>query len=504
MKKFSYLSFLLLANALMAISVSSTEVQTKSDTEPETTIDISKIGKIDDETQLYDKTTNMGEIALNGITKKPKSITNEKAITACPVRKIYSGDKKALLNDNYFIVAKVNSDIVTNIDIMNAIRFIFFSSGKPFDKTKASLMIRSILLTEIYGKLQEQVAQRNQMKISDADVNKRIKEIAQRNGMTVEELADHFERLGISMPVFKTSIASKMLFSCIVEAMKNDIDVSQKEINEEKKQLIEANKNTRYKLYEIHLSIDDIKHKPETINTAKTIISLIDEGFNFPVLAESISQGNYKLQTGDLGWVSEKNMERSIKDAVVKLKVGQHTNIIETSSGIKIIFLEDKADSNKMGYSEAVYKYMKTSLQYKGGIMTSKDIQKVDNIIEELKSAKTPENFRKICVKYNLNIEDNEEKITNPFMLEVIESSKLAAQTMQSFDKDDYVDIYFTESKTIPDANEPTNQEIEYAIISRKVAKLFQRNFKQAENVAFVEIDENNLKKLIQTNKGAQ
>lgn len=488
--------FILLINFLVVNSSFSKSKEGLPESPQVPSIDVSKIGKIDDELQCYVKRANQEQTLLGVLEKMRPTCNGHQKFQSCPVKKVYLGNRKDFLKDDYFIIAKVNSDIITNTDIMNSIRFIFFSSGKPFDKQNAALMIKSILAREIYNKLQEQVAKRNGMRISEFDVNKRVEDIAKTNGISIKELEERFEQLGISMPVFKANIASRMLFSSIVEAMKNDVEITKNEIDEEKKQTIEANKNTRYKLYEIHLRIQDSKHKDDVIKNAKMIIKLVDEGFSFPVLAESISQGNYKLQVGDLGWVSEQNMEKSIKNAVKTLKKGKHTGIVETNSGLKIIFLEDKAEPNKVGSSEAIYKYMKTSLQYKGGIITSKDTQKIDKTIETMKTAKNPENFKKVCKKYNLEIEEKEENITNPFMIEVIESSISGANTMQSLESDDYVDIYYTENKTIPDAAIPTDQEIEYTIISKKVAKLFQRNFKQAENVAFIEINDNYINRL--------
>lgn len=452
-------------------------------------VDISKIGKISDEFQTYDDNKSIIDILNNQIKTRTQ-------FDGSKISKVYSGDTKTFSHDQYFIVAKVNSDIITNIDIMNSIRFIFFSSGKLFDEKNASLMIPSVLTREISNKVQEQVAEKNHMRIPDSIVNKRVREIAERNGMTVQELEQKFQELGISMPVFKTNIASRMLFSTIVEAIKNDVVVTPNENKEERRQIIESNKSTRYKLYEIHLMIQDAKHKAEVMKNAQMIIKLIDEGFNFPVLAESVSQGNYKLQVGDLGWVSERNMEESVKSAVVKLKIGQHTNIIETNSGIKIIYLEDKAAPNKVGSSEGVYKYMKVSMKYRGEGVSSDDARKVEKAIDDLKAAKNPNEFKKVCQKYNLGIEEKEETLTNPFMAEILESAEVQASTVQSFENEDYVDVYRTVGKTIPDITPPTDEEIDYAIIAKKGAKLFQRNIKQAESSAFIECNADNIKRL--------
>ncbi|MDR2074939.1 MAG: peptidylprolyl isomerase [Holosporales bacterium] len=453
-----------------------------------TDIDISKVGKTVDEYKFYSEKDDEND-------DRKLKIFSTKTDHKLKVRSVYTGNTHQS-NMRIFIVAKVNKDVITSKDIMNTICFIFFSSGKSFSNKEAKLMVQSVLAKEIDGKLQEQVAARNKMKISEKDIDEQIKGIASRNNLTEEELEKRFKDLGINMQVFRKNIASKMLFSFIIKAMKNDVHISPDEILKEKKKSLEKNKSTRYHLYEIHLRVTDQKSKDTALKNAEILLKLLNDGFNFQVLAESISQGRYPLQIGDLGWVSEKDMEKSVLQAVQKLRPGEFSGIIESNSGIKIVYLEDRATPNKKGSKEAVYKYIKVTARHQGGIMTSKDSEKVVHAVEELKAAKTPDAFKEVCKKYKLEFEEKEESVDNPLLIMVLDSSMKGANTAESMEGGDFVDVFYTISKKIPDSEEASTEEVEHDLMFKFVMKNFQRSFKQTQNVAFVKIFEDRVKEL--------
>ncbi len=453
-------------------------------------VDVNKIGKVDDESVVYQNGRDGHQEIFAAISKKPKSgpakIKEKSAVSR--------GD---VTDSEFFVVAKVNDDAITNVDILNAIRVIFVLSGKQFNPNNARLMVRSILQREIDGRLQSQVAARNKMSISPHEVSAKISEIAERNGMSVKELGQKFESMGINMSIFRKSIESRMLFSAIVEAMKNDIKLTPQEIAEEKKRIMDSTKQKRYHLFEIHLRVPDKNSKPALMRDAQVLLNLLKDGFSFQVLAESISQGNYKLQVGDLDWVTPQNMEAPVWEVVQKLQPGEFSGIIETKSGIKIVFLDDIAEPNKKGNNDAIYKYMRVNLQYKGGLMTSSDVAKADTIIFELKSAKCAGDFKKTCEKYNLAVEEKEENPATPYLVSFLEAAQTQAVTVQSPDDENFVGVYYTVAKDVPSVDDVSDNELKHTIISKQVAKIFQRNFKQAENVAFIKIDKDKLDKLV-------
>ncbi|MDR1488370.1 MAG: peptidylprolyl isomerase [Holosporales bacterium] len=451
-------------------------------------LDVAKIGKVDNESKFYNDKKPLEAISAIKKSNKKNCIDD--------IDNVYIG-AKVNGSQEFYVIATVNSDIITNVDIVNMARFIAFSSGKVFNNSDLKLMADGILAKAIDIKLQEQVSKKNNMEISKKQLEKRIQDIADRNGISVEELGKKFEHLGINMDIFKKDLFSRMLFFSIVETMKNSIRITKREVEEIKKQEKENLNYTRYHVYEIYFRVSNKKSKEKVRQNAEAVYELLQNGFNFQVMAEAISQGNYRFQTGDLGPIVEKNLDKTIKSAVLSLKPGEFSGIIDTNTGFKIVYLEDKAEPHKKGSTEAKYKYLKCSIQHQGGIMTSSDSEAVYATIEKLKTAKNADSFKAICKKDNVTVEEKDEMPETPFVANILKSSMGKANTAHSMNGENYVDVYFTVSKEIPNAEIPDENELKNMLISKKAAKDFARNFKKAQYISFIKIDQKKLEHLV-------
>ncbi len=81
------------------------------------------------------------------------------------------------------------------------------------------------------------------------------------------------------------------------------------------------------------ISVILVKAKTE----AQEILQKLDAGTDFAELARQYSIVPGKEKGGDLGYFAPGDMMEELDDVAVKLKVGQHSGIIETSEGYFII-----------------------------------------------------------------------------------------------------------------------------------------------------------------------
>lgn len=436
---------------------------------------------------------------------KSKSPNKMKAIDALSVKDRASQIKKNNHQKNrsieqnhnkYIGVAVVNDDVITNVDIINMIKFIFFSSGKPYDKNYARMMFHPILNKAIYGRIYQQVANANGFKINDKEVDDRIEEIAKMNNMSVKDMEEHFKSYGMNIQIFRKNLKDNMLFSSIAQMMKDDISVSKSDIEIEKQKEINDMKHTRYHILEIHLKIDEHNDDKKVKENAESIHKLLHDGFDFAILAQSISQGNYNENNGDLGWIIEDDIEKSILPYVKKLQPGEFSPVIKTLSGYKIIFLLDKANPNQSGIMETTYKCSKVSIQYKSPLMSENELAKINGVIEDLLKQKNYGEFKKICDKNNIKIETIEQKAPNKDAQQFFESSLNKAVPMQSPIDEDYVDIYYTVEKNTPEMKVSSDKDIHEKILNKKASKMFAKNFKQRYVFSEIKIYDKEIEKL--------
>lgn len=119
-----------------------------------------------------------------------------------------------------------------------------------------------------------------------------------------------------------------------IEAFENFIQLAQPQysvqIENDKDKIRELEERESNKM---RISAIFIKTKPE----AREILQKLKDGADFAELAKQYSIGPGKDKGGDLGYFAPGDMMAELNDVAVNLRVGEHSGIIETSSGFFII-----------------------------------------------------------------------------------------------------------------------------------------------------------------------
>jgi hypothetical protein len=310
-------------------------------------------------------------------------------------------------------------------------------------------------------------------------------------------MKESLKKFGISMNIFKKIVKAKLIYSTLIDLTRDGVYVSPQEIKEEKIAIQAANKQRRYRLYEIFLRIDDKKDREKVRENVQNIKKLLENGYSFEILSENISQGNYQEIVGDLGWVCEKNLDRKTKEELDKLSVGQCTGIIETKNGFKILYLADKAEPNQEGQNKRQYKFLLVQLMEEDKFAMASDIRKMHNKIKKIKVATTPDEFKKLCKEQNIPVNILEGNAMD-LNTEILNKAELNCPLVVSLNETGTnIHVYFLVSKTDPKIADPSNEELYNIVRSKKVFKEFNKNFKKILASSFVKIHYDKVKEII-------
>jgi peptidyl-prolyl cis-trans isomerase SurA len=449
--------------------------------------DIKVIGTTLDEASLY----KMGEGERTSLTQVKGSEALRAFKNATPVKLGKSKKKPVMVgyhtaNRFYRIVGRVNNDVVTNVDIENRIRFIFFSSGKQYKEKDAKLMVESVTRTLIDDELQRQYAELYSLKVDENEVDRKIQNIATNNSITVEELASKFEECGINMEIFKKHIKSRMLLQFIVQLIGDIARVTPQEIDEARIKAKSDISQKRYHLLEIALRVDEDESNEKAKERAESILRLIKDGFSFRVMAEAVSQGAYTDDVGDLGWVRQDCIEKPVLDVIKNLEVGQVSDVIKTRTGYKIVHIVDIAEPGKAGQSNTEYKVLCSKVQFQGGLLTQKDIEKLNVAITELKDVTLTAKYKEVCKKHKIEFEERDIVHPNEYELELIKQSSESKKPviMRAIDDENSIMVMMMVDKKVPDAVVPTDRELFMKLSGMKIEKEFRRNYKKMKAMA--------------------
>jgi len=241
------------------------------------------------------------------------------------------------LSLNVEIIAKVENEIITNIDVNN--ESLYLKSLNPslkninnqdllnFEKDSAiKEVIKKIELQKIY-----ELEQKNQ--VIDLNIEQIYKKIGFENlDQFKNYLADNklkFEE------VYKKIEIETAWNQLVYSTYKDKIVIDKKELEQS---LDLKSESISYLLREIvfnYKTKDEIQNKYSEIKTY-----IIQNGFEKAVIDFSISQT--KKDSGLIGWVSEKSLTQDIKEKISKLNIGDIMDPILIPSGVLILKLEDK------------------------------------------------------------------------------------------------------------------------------------------------------------------
>ena len=391
------------------------------------------------------------------------------------------------LNNEYFVVARVADEVITNVDITNAIRFVFFSSGKKFDKKYARMMVRPILDALIEDKIRQRLARLNGVNIGE-EVNKKIEEIAKNNKLTVEELGSEFTKAGIDMIIFKRNIASKLVFSGFFQSMANLATATTSAIEDEKRKYKKMIKGTRYKISEIFFKADSIGDLQVAKDRAAAVVDLLNDGFNFSALADSISQRDTGTKTSEPEWIQAENLEPSIYNAIRTLNAGTHSGIIQVRGGYEIVQVIDKAEPNKEGISKSKYRVVAAEIPTPTP-RTEEEATSFEMSINTIAEADSVDVFKRACEVYGFKM--IETTVTNPDAVqrELITRNKSTGKSgIIRVSENEPLVALFVVSEEIPDAILPNDKFFSDMIINRKATQEFVKIMKRHRLMNYVEI----------------
>lgn len=269
------------------------------------------------------------------LSKKIKLI-----IVICFISILNTQNLSALENK---ILFKVDNEIITTIDIHEEIKFL-----KAFNPGINSLGDEELFEISKNSLIRD--------KIKKIELMKYVKELKVNDKFLLNLIKGKFSRLSIdSIKDFEQYLKNKELNienikeKFTIELMWNDLiyqKFSNKVIIDKDKIKNEISQNSKKKLQkELLLSeiIFNVVNKDDFDDKYNKILSDIKKiGFKKAALIHSNS--DTASNGGLIGWIKEDNLNQSLKKIVSKLKPGQFSKPIRTSSGFIIIQVEDEKE----------------------------------------------------------------------------------------------------------------------------------------------------------------
>ena len=249
------------------------------------------------------------------------------------------------------VVAIVDSDIVTLFELnKGAEPYIKKIENGAYSAGQKQEMIKDIkgkiLNSLIDQSVTIQEAKKYRIEISENEVDRAIENIMQSKSMSMEELKKALEYEKLELKEYRENLKKQILHTKLINyAVKSKVIIMESDINAYYKNHEE--KYLGIKKYHLRNILTSSE------NNIKQVRKKLDNKANFKTLAKEFSEASNAQDSGNLGLFDINNFPENIKEKISKIKKGQYTDIVSTTQGFQIFYIEDIVVKNGKTYDEA-------------------------------------------------------------------------------------------------------------------------------------------------------
>ena len=257
------------------------------------------------------------------------------------------------------ILFKVDNEIITSIDIYEEIQFLKtfnpelenLEEKELFEISKNSILRDKIKKIEIMNFVKE-------LKVDDKFLIQLIKNKYSKVGVnSLENFENYLKNNNLNIKNFKEKLYIEIIWNDLIfQKFKNKVVIDKEKIKSEILQNPQKESQSELLLSEIVFDANskiDFQNKYE-----KILLDIKNVGFKKTAIIHSNS--DTATNGGLIGWVKEDNLNHNIKEIISKLRQGQFSKPIRTSSGFIIIKIEDKREyESKFDLNEKVQEVIK-------------------------------------------------------------------------------------------------------------------------------------------------
>ncbi|OOG66220.1 peptidylprolyl isomerase [Rhodanobacter sp. B04] len=253
------------------------------------------------------------------------------------------------------IVAVVNDDVILQSELDSAVRSIQQQyAGHSEQLPPMNVLQQQVLDRLVLMKLQLQKAGDQGVRISNADVDQAVANVAQQNKLTPDQLRTAVEQSGDSFAAFREQLADQITVQRLHDSVVHDsVTVTDSEIDN----LLNS---PTYKAGEVHLAHIQISIPggadaaaiQASQAKAEQAIAAIRGGMDFHAAAIRYSDAPDALDGGDLGWRRLDEIPPAFADTVDSMKPGEVSAALRGPTGFHILKLIDQRKSDRSMVTE--------------------------------------------------------------------------------------------------------------------------------------------------------
>lgn len=245
------------------------------------------------------------------------------------------------------VAAIVDQGVILESDVSDLVREIKTGALQANQTLPSDRVLRTQVLERLIAQeLQMQAAKRIGLQISDAQLDQTIRNIAQDQKMSVEQLKAKIEREGGNFETYREHVRTELTTGEVrrivvgrrIQVTPQEVDAMVRQLNEQGNENVEL--HLRHILIEVPQGAN-AEQLADAKDRADKVLARLDKGEDFAQLAVIASSGNKALEGGDLGWINANEVPTLFADALKGAGKGKVIGPLRSGAGFHIVKVED-------------------------------------------------------------------------------------------------------------------------------------------------------------------
>lgn len=254
------------------------------------------------------------------------------------------------------IVAVVEEDVILRSELDRAVANVLIQyANAPQQLPPREVLERQVLERLVLLRLQLGRAQNAGVRISDGEIEQTIRNIAQQNGISVEQMRAQLAQDGLPFEEFRQTLRDEL----IAQRLRQNVTQSRVNVSETEIDILLASnslKQGQVRISHILVAVPDGASQ-EQLEIARTKIEgvrnvIARDEMDFKAAAIRYSDAPNALDGGDLGWRGFDEVPSLFADLLQSMATGEVSQPIRGPTGFHLVQVTDKRDDEQETVTE--------------------------------------------------------------------------------------------------------------------------------------------------------
>jgi peptidyl-prolyl cis-trans isomerase SurA len=241
------------------------------------------------------------------------------------------------------ILAVVNDEPISAFDLNQRLNFIIrLSNLKDNIETRRGLAPR-VLRALVDETLQLQEIKNFNINVTKAEIDRAYRRVEQQNRLPAGQLIPFLKSRGIAPESLARQVKAAIGWPAVIRRkFLRTVIITNEEIDKTLAQFKESMNKPSHLAAEIFLPVDDPNDEPAVRQNAERIITELQQGASFALLARQFSQSASAPSGGNIGWAQPGELPPEVEAELAKIPPNTTTRPIRTTAGYYIVLLRER------------------------------------------------------------------------------------------------------------------------------------------------------------------